>query len=249
MSRGAVSGDLEQNSDTLFPTWLRVGYVGVNGAASLVALGAGVTTGNIAVAESGLQGVAEIGISNTQMKHADKKNHVGDRFRLRIYKAITALSLAGAGVSVGEAVDFWDVGIETPYGEAIGLGASAVAMTTGLVAAGTIGKRLQKRYGNAFDSNNKDKVDTPEHDAIRHIVVKDLPISVIAVSSGYLGLKTGDDWSESMQNYLGIMSGLWGAYLFRPTSKNLEHHQGQNSSEIMPRSVEELDQIHPTDFI
>lgn len=248
MSNEVVPGDLKQNSDTLFPAWLRVGYVGVNGTASLVALGAGMITGNVAVAVAGLQGGAEIGISNTQMKQADKKNHVGDKFRLRIYKAITAVSLAGAGVSAGEAVDFWDVGVETAYGEAVGLGASAVAMTTGLVAAGTIGKRLHKRYGNVFDSSNKDKIDTPEHDAIKHIVVKDLPISIIAVSSGYLGLKTGEDWSESMQDYLGIMSGLWGAYLFRPTSKNLEHHQGQNSSELMPRAVEELDQIHPLDI-
>jgi len=241
----------ENNRETLFPRWLRYTYVTANGTASVVAFGAGIISGNIAIAEAGLQGTAEIGITGIQMKDAHRQDHVDDERRRRIYSAITSLSLIGAGVATGEAMGAWDVGVNMANIDALGLGAAVVAMSTGVLAAGTIGKRVKSKYGSLFKRQNRERVNTPEYDAIRHIVNKDLPISVLATLSGiariYQQTKWGEDWGGYTENVLGITSGIWGAYLFWPSKNNLEH--GHDSDrELLPEAIEKLEQIGHQEF-
>ena len=236
----------QESNETLFPDWLRRGYVTVNGCASVAGLVAGATAGNIAVAESGLQGVAEISISNTQMKDADQKQHVGDKRRKRIYTAITGLSLTGASVAIGEAAGIWDIASEVPYANEMGLGASSIVAASGIAAATTIYKRAKNKYGKLNVKSNRTKLKTPEHDAIKHIVWKDLPIATIATISALVRIiqyqKTGEDCLGPTEDILGVISGAWGAYLFRPTKGNLEHRPNDDK-ELLPKAIEELEQI------
>ncbi len=245
------AGELHQGGEqrtSIITDRLRRGYVVSNGLASVVELSTGLITGDVARMVDGAHGSAEIVIGNTQMKDAHETDHVLDHKRKNIYRALAGFSLAGAGVAAGEMAGAWQFGIESAALDKVGFGAAAVAAASSLVTAGILVKRIKQKYLGFQWKNRGQDIEPTEKDVVKHIVLLDMPTSALALMSGavrianeYTKTKTGDGWLETTEQAIGITSGLWGAFLFRPTRANLEHHHGH---ETISEPVEDLMDIH-----
>ncbi len=228
---------------------LRLGYVITNGISSIGELITGIASGDVARAMDGMHGASEILIGNTQMKDAHEHDHVQDSRRRKIYTALSSLSLLGAGVAMGDLAGAWDVGIDSLPLDVAGLGFSAVSAGSGIAAASIIVHRMRSKYGAIFSGRHlRNEIAPTDKDVVKHIVLLDTPSSSLAFLSGaarvasyWASAKTGFADSLSLaESTIGVMSGMWGAYLFRPTEKNLEHHHGQHAHETLPEAVENL---------
>lgn len=239
------SGDERQ---TIMTRALRLGYVATNGVASLVELVAGTLSGNVAVAVDGAHGSAEIFLGNTQMKDAHETDHVSDRRRKAIYITLCSIASGAACIAGVETTHIVQLGASSPMLDSVGLGAAAVSAGSGLTAAGIIVKRVREKYGAFFRNKNQHtRIEGTEKDVVKHIVKYDAPSSAMAFISGMArvinqGLHTkgrGFDY-ELIEHLAGVASGAWGAFLFRPTKANLEHHHDERTHETLPEAVEEL---------
>lgn len=239
---------------SIFPRWLRLNYVALNGLSGAIGFTAGMLSGNVAITLAGLQATVEAKLADAQMKDAHHNNPVSEKRRKRIYTSITSLSLIGAGVAVANTAGAFEANAEVPFTNIIGLGATAVGLTSGLFAAGVIAKRLNTKYGKVFHRKNHKKLNVSENshsqeaiepppidgvnvnpktqaekDAIKHIITKDLVISSLAAASGIARLwqvhKYGEDGAGTIESLLGFVTAVYGAYLFRPTKRNLAHDE------------------------
>lgn len=209
-------------------------------------LSAGFLTGNMSQVADGMHGAAEISIGNTQMKDAHNHDHVNDKKRKRIYTALFGATLTAAGVAASEIITGNEAGIESPVLETAAFGASGVAFMSGVAAAVAIRRRVKNKYGSFVSKETRAAATSTEHDVVKHIFLLDLPSSGMAFASGavrmagnYAGLKYGaQDILDNIDNAIGVTSALWGAYLFRPTSANLEHHH--HGHETLTSAAESL---------
>lgn len=249
INAGEIPATIEQERQSVITRNLRFGYVITNGASSIGELATGLLSGDVALAVDGLHGTSEIWIGNTQMKDAHTSDHVRDGKRRAIYTALCGISLAGAGVATGDLAGAWDVGVRSLALDSVGVTSAAVSAGSGVVAASIIVHRLRKKYGTLFSGRHLRKEIAPtEQDVVKHIVFLDSPSSTLAfmssavrLASYWLSAKHGLGASlASAESAIGIASGLWGAYLFRPSRKNLEHHPGEHTRETLPPAVEEL---------
>lgn len=211
---------------------VRKGYVASNGVASICELGLGIVTGNVALAADGLHGSAEIVIGNEQMKDAHEHAVVDGSRRKKISSALFGASLVGSAVAAGELLDYWNPGIHDPRIDALGMFAAGVACLSAGIASSSILRKVRTKYGRIMDGIHLNKVISPtERDVVNHVARLDLPSSALALGATSLGfvantyaVKNGAlPLLEDAQSSIGIGMGLWGAWLFRPTKKNLHH--------------------------
>ena len=197
----------------------------------------------------GVHGAAEISIGNTQMKDAHQEDHIHDKKRKRIYSTLFGVTLTTAAVAASEIITGNEAGIESPPLEAMAFGASGVAFVSGVAAAVAIRRRVKNKYGAFVSKETREAATSTERDVVKHTFLLDLPSSGMAFASGalrmagnYVGVKYGvQDSLDVVDNGIGVTSGLWGAYLFRPTAGNLEHHHDhEHHHETLPPAAEEL---------
>ncbi len=228
----AVAEEAASHRQTIVPKWLRQGYVATNGIASAAELAIGVATGNVALATDGTHGTAEIFIGNEQMKDAHETGHVASKRRKRIYQALCGMSLLGSVVAGSEAVGAWDPGIQNETVIAIGAAASGMAFASASVAGVNIVRRTRRKYGGIMDGVHlRDDIEPTDKDVINHIVKLDMPSSAMAFGATALSLTNTILMSKGhapifegrVEEVIGVASGMWGAYLFRPTEANLSH--------------------------
>ncbi len=228
--------------------WVRM-YPKINGAASVVEAASGLLTGNISVAVDGMHGTAEIVIANSQITHAHEHDHINDKKRKRIYTALSGLALGAAGLALAEATGVADWQSDNQVMETVSWLSSGVAATSAWAAGTALVKRIRSKYHRYFHA----PLTETEHDVTRHVLLLDVTASTLAFTSasariatqilqskGYSGLDT-----EMLEHSIGVASGLYGAYLFRPTKSNLQHHSHTESQETLPPAVEEMEQIQP----
>lgn len=217
---------------TIVPKWLRRGYVASNGLASAAELAIGVVTGNVALATDGSHGTAEIFIGNEQMKDAHTTDRIGGKRRKRIYQALCGVSLLGSVVAGTEAAGVWDPGMQNQTVIAAGAIASGAAFASASVAGVNIVRRTRRKYGSVMDGFSlRDDIEPTDKDVINHIVKLDMPTSAMAFGATALELTNSilvakghaPVFEGRGEELIGIASGLWGAYLFRPTKSNLAH--------------------------
>lgn len=168
--------------------------------------------------------------------------------RKRIYSALFGVTLTAATVAASEIITGNEAGIESPPLEAMAFGASGVAFASGVAAAVAIRRRVKSKYGAFVSKETREAATSTERDVVKHIFLLDVPSSGMAFASGavrmvgnYAGVKYGaQDTLNAADNCIGIASGLWGAYLFRPTAGNLEHHHNHGHHETLTPAAEEL---------
>lgn len=222
----------KMNEQPIVSRNIRLGYIASSSAASAVELVTGFITGDIARAVDGLHGSAEIMVGNAQMKDAHTHNHVESSRRKTLYTTLSAFSLAGAGVSIGDMTGLWDYGIKSKALDVIGTSAAGLSFLSATITSAFLIKRAKEKYGHVFQKLkiNKDIVPT-EKDTLKHVALLDSPTSTIAFFSGTVRLasygiasqKGLHHFLENTESSLGIVSGVWGAYLFRPTKQNTQH--------------------------
>lgn len=218
-------------------------YPFTNGLASVAELVFGVVGGNIAVAVDGMHGSAEIVVANAQIKAAHETDHIEDHRRRRIYSLLSGLALAGGGLAGVEMTGSIDLGTTQPVLDYLGMGAASLSAASAIMAAGCLVHRTRRKYGEFWHA----PMTETELDVTRHVVKLDAPSASLAavsslarVASLFTHSKGFPIDPETLEHGVGVASGLWGAYLFRPTRSNLEHHHAANT-ETMPPIIEELE--------
>lgn len=224
--------------------WVKM-YPTFNGIASVAELASGVVSGNIGVAVDGMHGTAEVVIANTQINHAHEHDHIEDHQRKMIYAALSGLAGAAGALAIAEATGVIEWGSDNRLADAVSWLSAGAAAVSAWSASSALLHRIHHKYGRLF----KAPLTETEHDVKRHIVLLDTPSSTLAfmsasarlaslwlTSKGYNGMDT-----EMIEHYIGAASGAWGAYLFRPTEANLEHHSERTSHETLPPVIEEME--------
>lgn len=201
-------------------------YPFVNGLASCAELVGGVLSGNIAVAVDGIHGSAEIVVANTQINHAHEVDAIDRGRRKVIYTAISGLALTAAGVAGAEAIGILNLSSENIAMDVFSWTAAGLAMSSAVLASRAIIRRTREKYGKFRNAS----VTETEHDITRHIVYLDTPSASLAFLSASARIasliwqgKGIAVTAEEFEHGVGVASGLLGAWLFRPTEKNLQH--------------------------
>lgn len=237
----------EHSHHSVVSNAVRHGYVISNGAASLVELGAGILSGNVALAADGLHGSAEIVIGNEQMKDAQSQEAVVTPRRKKIFHGLFWTSMTGSGIALGEVFNLWNPGIHDARIDAIGMMASGLAFVSASAASGKILSKVRQKYGAVLRSGRLNPYLSPaDRDVVNHVARLDLPSSAMAFTATSSGLvantvatRYGIDPTilETIQEGTGVLLGAWGAWLFRPTQANLTHtHQHEMPAKIDERT-------------
>lgn len=212
-------------------------YPYTNGLASMAELASGVMTGNVAVGFDGFHGTAEMAFQNQQISDAHNHEAISPRRRTAIYGAISSMALASAGVAIGDAAQFWQTTVHNEVFERVGMGAASISALTAISAAVSLVRRARQKYPKGWWRHGGAHLDPTDRDIIQHIGVVDAPISSAAVASagirlvgGWLGMRHGVV-VEDIENAIGVVGGLWGSWVFRPTNHNLNRHHDHTSSE------------------
>lgn len=206
-------------------------YVVTNGLASVGELVTGIISGNPALALDGSHGSLEIVIGNEQMKDAAHTHEVSESRQKKIYSALFGFALVGAAVATKETFSDFEVGVYQPAIATVGVISSAIAASSAGIAAGRILRGVKRKYGKIFRGFHLNpEVEQTERDMIKHIVELDAPSSVMALGASALALANGyavqhghEPFAPDLDSAIGMASGAWGMWLFRPTKNNLAH--------------------------
>lgn len=219
-------------------------YPKINGGESFVELLSGFASGNVATFVDGLHGSAEIVVANTQINHAHEHDHIDDRKRKTIYTTLSGMAAVAGGVAFAESTGYLQWGSDNIALDAVSWLAAGASATSAWFATRALVHRARIKYG----SFRHAKLTETEHDISRHIIHLDTPSATLAFLSASARMASialqGKGYgtaAEDLEHYVGMASGVWGAYLFRPTKNNLEHHSSEDSSETLPPAVEEME--------
>jgi hypothetical protein len=206
----------------------------------------GLLGGNVAIAVDGLHGTAEIVIANAQITAAHETDHIDDVKRRRLYATLSGLALMGGGLAGLEMAGSINFGEVKPALDYLGMGAAGLSAVSAIGAAACLVHRARQKYGSFWDA----PMTETEHDVTRHIVKLDAPSATMAAVSGLARIASLLSRSkgfpidpEVLEHGVGVASGVWGAYLFRPTKNNLEHHHSAQNAETLPPAIEELERL------